>query len=377
VTKASAIVATALRHVAARLPDLFAPRARLLVGFSGGQDSTCLLHALTQLRHGPELVAAHIDHALRPQSASDAERIAALAAELGVRAVVCRIDVPAYRAERTQRRWTVQQAARTARYQALAALAVDAAADALLVAHTADDQAETVLLHLLRGAGLGGMSAMRLDATLDPIALGPLVGELHQRAPSLAPARVVRPLLRVERATTLAYCRELGLRIVEDPSNQTRAYTRNCMRLDLVPVLEQFNPAIRTVLARAADLATEDDAALSHLARERFSRIAQGDAIHGFVFDRGCWLAQPRAVQRRLLRQALAALTAGLEDVRESPIEDALDVLVKSESAGVRHYDLPRGAVLETRAGEIYIHRRAADEVLGVDNTRAGDDPCV
>jgi tRNA(Ile)-lysidine synthetase-like protein len=374
-TRPSAIVRTALRRAAARLPELFDPRARLVVGFSGGQDSTCLLHALAGARRRPELVAVHVDHGLRPRSAAEGERIAALARALGACAVVRRVDVPAFRAERSRRRWTVQQAARTARYQALAAVAADVGADALVVAHTADDQAETVLLHLLRGAGLAGLSAMRLDERLDPVALGPLVPELRQRADPPPPLRVVRPLLRVPRATTLAYCRELRLEIAEDASNRTRAYTRNRVRLDLLPVLERFNPAIRTVLARAADLAADDEAALSELAGRCFAELVRGDAERGFAFDRRGWLALPRAVQRRLLRHALRLLTGGLEDVRDSPIEDALDVVVKD--VGQRHYDLPRGGVLETTPSELHIRRRARDELVDVGKTRPWHGPCV
>ena len=230
-------VADGLRHASARLPDLLAPGHRLVVGYSGGQDSTCLLHALAQ--RGLEVVAAHVDHGLRPESAAQAQQVAALAQQFGVRCEVRRIDLAAYQALTG---WGIQQAARAARYQVLAAIAADVQAEALLVAHTADDQAETVLLNLLRGAGLKGLSGMRLDEQLDPRQLGPALVES-------APLRVARPLLRVSRATTLAYCQEVGLDHVEDPSNLSGAYTRNRVRLELLPLLERFNPGVRGIVA--------------------------------------------------------------------------------------------------------------------------------
>src|SRR5262245_53497828 len=148
-------VRRALRSAALRLPDVFAPGTRLLVAVSGGQDSTCLLHALAHKHPALELVAAHVDHGLRPDSAESAQRVKALADSIGVACDVVRLDVGTYRAKRA----SVQQAARAARYVALAELAQAHEASALMVAHTADDQAETVLLNLMRGIGLLGLQA--------------------------------------------------------------------------------------------------------------------------------------------------------------------------------------------------------------------------
>ncbi len=200
---ARAEVKRALRDVAARLSDLFRPDTRVVVAVSGGQDSTCLLHALSRLRDRPDLVAACIDHGLRPESASEAATVADRARALGISGLVRRVDVAAYREEHGP--LALQHAARIVRYEALASVVAEVGAQAVLVGHTADDQAETVLLHLLRGTGLTGLSGMRLDDQLDPARLGPVPAELLGQ-PLAAPLRVVRPLLRVPRATTLAYC---------------------------------------------------------------------------------------------------------------------------------------------------------------------------
>jgi tRNA(Ile)-lysidine synthase len=348
---ASALVARELRAAATRLPTLFAPGARLVVGVSGGQDSTCLLHALGRWQPSLALVAVHVDHALRADSAAAAEQVVRLASGLGVPAVVIRVDVAGYRSKLPA--WSVQQAARAARYHALANVARNRGAVGIMVGHTADDQAETVLLHLVRGTGLDGLGAMRLDEQLDPLALGPRPTELP---PTNGPVRLARPLLAVSRAVTLAYCDELSLSVLEDPSNRSRAYTRNRVRHDLLPALEQFNPSIRRVLARTAELAAEDVAALDAIMSSLDARLRREAPAGALAYDRQLWLREPRALQRRLLRRALATSTGGLQDVRAAPIEDALE-LVASGRPG-QTYHLPRGIELRLEAEVIVLDPR-------------------
>jgi len=323
-----------LRAASVRLPDVFAPGTRLVVGFSGGQDSTCLLHALRHLPANLDLTAVHVDHALRADSAETARRVVDLAHAIGVACDVTRIDVAGYR--QTLPRASTQQAARAARYQALALAARQHQAMVVLVAHTADDQAETLLLNLLRGTGLLGLAGMRMDETIALDKLGPPA--LDGLEPSAA-TRLIRPLLRVPRAMTLAYCTQFGLPLVEDASNRSRAYTRNRVRLDLLPMLEQFNPAIRTVLARTAELAADDLEALDQAVTQLLPRVA-----HNNDLDLAAFRAQPRAVQRRLLRLGLAALTGRLTDVPDAPIEDALDLLQTGRAE--QTYHLPYGVEL-------------------------------
>lgn len=340
-------VSRAIRATAARLPDLFARGTRLVVGFSGGQDSSCLLHALTTSRLGLEIVAVHVDHALRADSAAAAQRVVDSGLAIGVPVEVGRVDVAAYR--RGLPGWSVQQAARAARYQLLAAVASEKRAAAVLVGHTADDQAETLLINLLRGTGMAGLAAMRIDETIALDALGPPVElpEIYvQVQPVLEPKmiRVARPLLSTPRATTRAYCDQVGLTLVEDPSNQSRMYTRNRVRLDLLPVLEGFNPAIRSVLARTADLAGEDVAVLDALVDALHAKLARAPQPDVVEYDLPLWRAQPRALQRRLLRRGVEVLVGGLVDVRAAPIDDALDLLQSGSPA--QTYHLPYGIEL-------------------------------
>jgi tRNA(Ile)-lysidine synthase len=361
---APATVERALRAASARLPELFASGTRLVVGLSGGQDSTCLVHALR--RYDVELIAAHVDHGLRPDSAADAQRVVALAEQMGVTIEVTRIDVGAYRVRRS-----VQHAARAARYQALAAVVERVGAAALLVAHTADDQAETVLLNLVRGTGLKGLGGMRVDETLELSQLGPPLPGLSGTP---ATVRLARPLLKVERATTLAYCAAYGLALVEDASNLSRVFTRNRVRLDLLPTLERFNPAIRQLLARTADLVTDDLVALDSVVGDLHAAIATQPAPDVLSYDLVAWRAQPRGLQRRLLRRGLECLLGTLEDVPAAPIEDALDLLRSSQSG--QTYHLPYGVELVCRSKDFELRRHGAARARH-GNTQVRDFPRV
>lgn len=299
----------ALRTCFIRLPEVFARGAHLVVGFSGGQDSTCLLHALANAHRGLELLAVHVDHGLRPDSAEAAVQAVDLASRIGVAGEIVRVEV--------QGGGSLEDAARIARYSALRAAAERHAATAIVVAHTADDQAETVLLNLLRGTALLGLAGMRMEEARS--------GET-----------LVRPLLRVPRATTRAYCTHFGLTLVEDATNQSRAFTRNRVRLDLLPQLERFNPAIRELLARTAELAGDDLAVVDALARRLLGTLRDGDG-----YDLRGFRLQPRALQRRVLRLALDGLGCGLRDVADSPIEDALNLLQTGQPN--QTYHLPNG----------------------------------
>jgi tRNA(Ile)-lysidine synthase len=201
------------RQAPASIPELVdasalvPPGSRLLVAVSGGPDSTALLLALHEL--GRDLVAAHFDHALRPDSAADAEAVATLCTRLGV----------PYEIERRQgplASGSLQAAARAARYAFLERAATAHSRDLVAVAHTADDQAETVVMNLLRGSGLAGLRGM-------PARRG----------------RVVRPLLAVTHGQVVDYVEKSGVTPREDPSNRDRRFLRARVRLLLMPRLDR------------------------------------------------------------------------------------------------------------------------------------------
>jgi tRNA(Ile)-lysidine synthase len=259
----AAVLATALRR------RQFGPEDRLLAALSGGPDSTALVAALAAIRDAggiAELRALHVDHGLRPGVAEEAARAAAACARLGVPFRSVRVRVAP---------GNLQAQARRARYAALRAEADRVGATRIATGHTRTDQAETVLLRLLRGAGARGLSG-----------IPPRRG------------RIVRPLVDRSRAEGLAWLSALGLPWSEDPTNRSPRHARNRLRLEAWPVLEALSPALERSLSRMADLSREDERALARRARE----VAPGTAVAASAL-RG----EPAAVRRRVVRRLHAA----------------------------------------------------------------------
>ncbi|NCC32887.1 MAG: tRNA lysidine(34) synthetase TilS, partial [Chloroflexia bacterium] len=226
------------------------PEVLLLVAVSGGPDSLVLLHVLTRLRAqgGAQLHVAHLDHGIRPEADAEAQYVAALAATWGVPATLARRDVPALAQVHAE---GLPAAARRARYHFLASTAIEIGAGAVVVAHQADDQAETVLLHLLRGAGLAGLRGMREAVPWD---------EWAPSEPSLFTAdgpMLLRPLLAIPREQLLAYTADQGLEPVDDPSNRAERYARTRIR-QLLPLLANENPQLVAALGRTARVVADD-----------------------------------------------------------------------------------------------------------------------
>ena len=212
---------------------------RLVIGASGGPDSTALLRCLHRLgeRFPISLHVAHLNHDFRGAEADhDAAFVQRLADGLGLPCSIDKQDPIAYQRDRGIS--SFEQAAREMRYFFLAAVAASEGASAVALGHTADDQAETVLLHLLRGSGLHGLRGM------SELAEWPWAG------PGSGPL-LFRPMLGVGKADTAAYCRFLGQTYREDSGNYLWRFTRNKVRLDLMPKLARdYNPRVRDALAR-------------------------------------------------------------------------------------------------------------------------------
>jgi tRNA(Ile)-lysidine synthase len=299
---------------------LWEPRARLVVAVSGGADSLCLLGALLALRargasSAPgEFVVAHLDHGLRGgEGQADAAWVEAFAAEQGVRFIGEAIDVAAIA---RQERRSLEEAARSARYAFLRRVAADIEAARICVGHTRDDQAETILLHLLRGAGLSGLAGM-----------APLSED------------IARPLLDLARADTVGYCKARGWRPREDRSNDDLRFARNRLRRELLPMLETYNPNLRETLARNARLIGEDHRYLDELANaiHRGAHVQRTDDAVCLPLD---WLrAQPLALRRRLLREVAADLTGDGVSLEARHISQ-LDALIDSGHTG-KSLELP------------------------------------
>lgn len=282
------------------------PREVLVVGVSGGPDSLALLHVLAQggVHPAANLVAAYLNHQWRREAAAEAQFVYDTAAAWGVACRLGMADVPAL-----AREWglSLEEAGRRARYHFLAEIARQEGARVVAVAHHADDQAETILMHWLRGAGLGGLRGM--------LPIGPLPG-----ARELA---LIRPLLAVRRTDILGYLGEHDLTPLEDSSNTDTSFLRNRLRHELLPRLAEYNPRLVEGWQGNAAVIAADLALLDDLCQQAWPAVLTAQGEGWMELNRAAWLAQPLSLRRRLLRLALGQLRAGLSDMALRPLEQA------------------------------------------------------
>ncbi|MGA2964036.1 MAG: tRNA lysidine(34) synthetase TilS [Candidatus Korobacteraceae bacterium] len=280
--------------------DLLRPGERVAVAVSGGADSIALLRLLLELRQelGIVLSVAHVNHQLR---GADAERDAAFVAELaqryGLEFHLAARDVRAYAVER---KLSLEAAGRRVRYTFFSTLVDERRVDKVATAHTLDDQAETVLLKLLRGSGLRGLAG------------------IHPRLRAKdGHVWVVRPLLGTTRHEIETYLHRLAQPWREDLSNQDRRFRRNRVR-QLMPLLEaEHNPGVRMALAQIAELARAEESYWAEKVAEIAPKLVSHASAELVVVDSGLLTSQPLALQRRLLRFAAeqVQLKLGFEEV--------------------------------------------------------------
>lgn len=300
---------------------------RLLVACSGGADSVALLAATAALAPaaGWRLAVAHLDHGLRADSAADAALVRALAAERGLPCYSERVAVAALPSSRGR---SPEDAAREARRAFLMRTATEGGAAAVLLGHTADDQAETVLLNLMRGAGTRGLGGMARRQGL-----------------------FLRPMLELAHADVLAYLTDRGLRWREDASNRDRAFTRNWVRREVLPALAAAVPNVsRNLLAAAADARTRTAAAqaqldelLPPLLRVEVGRITAATAFPDIL---------PEALRGDAVREIYRRLTGTLAALERRHVAAVL-ALAPGETLA-----LPAG--VSARRGNEWVFTRAA-----------------
>ncbi len=304
----------------------------VVAGVSGGPDSLCLLHAMRALRHDLEvhLHVAHLEHGIRGrESLADAAFVQELAHSWSLPVTVDQADVPAYAEEH---RLAMEEAARRVRYLFLGRVAQATGAGSTAVAHNADDQVETILMHWMRGSGLGGLRGILPVQSLGAEAWWP--------GPAL---RVVRPLLEVPREQIEAYCRQHGLRPRFDRSNLDLTYHRNRIRHELIPHLESFNPRIREVLRRSAKAIADDYEYLHLQALEAWERLAREE--EGTIsFPLEPWQSLHPSLQRQLLRESIRRLRSSLRDITWTHVEQARAGIDKLDTGG--RITLPQGLSL-------------------------------
>jgi tRNA(Ile)-lysidine synthase len=298
------VTATAREH------EMFLPGQTVLVSVSGGPDSVCLVEALVRLRRlfKVRLEVFHFDHQIRSGSGRDADYVRRLAARLKLPFHLREARSKPARGEsveawgRAQRRWYLGQVVR------------ESGAQRIAIAHTLDDQAETVLLALVRGGGLGSLRG-----------IAPAFGAW------------VNPLLDVRRREVEAFCRSLGLRPRDDPTNRDTRLLRNALRLRGLPALERATGRdLKETFSRAAHLLRQDEIVLSRLAAEAFDTVVT-EGPQGVTLDAVGLLTLPRAIGARVVRSAIHRLPAM---ATEEAIDAALDL---ADGRPGRRRDLPHG----------------------------------
>ena len=342
----------------------------VVVAVSGGADSVTLLHLLTRLRAdwSLHLVVAHLDHGLRPDSADDARFVAALANRWGLPLATSALPPGAL-----AHQGNLEAAARRARYRFLARVAVDHQIDGgpveVALAHTANDQAETLLMNLIRGSGLDGLAAMR--------AVRPLLVD-GQRLPGV---RVVRPLLAVSRTEILHYLNHHTIPWREDPTNQDRTFVRNRVRHEILPRLQEINPQVVASLCRTASLlADEAQRADSHTRKAlRTTRRSEEAACAGKrqenrrppsqepphvhsnrqIFDLSAFRALDTADQRATLRAAGLCLGLSAARLGFDATERLRQTLIHEDRAG-GPYSWVADLMLTRSHHAFSLHRRDA-----------------
>jgi len=306
----------------------------------------CLLRGSDGLR----VSVAHVDHGLRPTSAAEAELVTSLAAQL---------DAPMWhRRLQLDRGPALPARARQLRQGALIDAAVEASATWVALGHTQTDQAETVLLHLTRGAGQRGLSGMPTLTPWPPVRAG-RVGHW------------LRPLLDLSREQTRALATHLRLPFVDDPTNDDRTAPRTRIRHEVLPQLAEINPAVERAIATAAEHARRADDALEQWARSELARrIRPGSTVDGAdpverVYDLSNGAALPQQVRWRLIRGACQ--DAGLaSDALSAKTVQGIDA-AWMEPGRPRSWDLRPEARVHIAGGRLWVARAAASAAPTID----------
>jgi len=333
----------------------------VVVGVSGGADSVCLLHVLAKWQKGlgTKLHVAHLNHQLRGvESEADAKYVSNLAGSLGIPITVDRQDVAAYGIERN---FSVEEAARELRYAFLAKVAREVGANRIAIGHTRDDQVETILMHILRGTGITGLCGLAPCAPMvyDRQGISWPTSPLSLRA-KRSNLLVIRPLLDITREETTSYCQEYQLDPRIDSSNRSLSFFRNRLRLQLLPLLRQYNPSVDQALLRLADIAKEDNAFIEHQVSELWDEVARQEN-NAIYLDRKQIASLPIALQRQLLRAAVTKLAGDTRDIEASHIEAARSLLNKPVG---KRISLPHGFICQGGYNELVVASTAKQSQL-------------
>lgn len=286
------------------------PGSKIVVAVSGGADSVALLHLLHLLQDDLNLSihVAHLNHMLRgEESEQDAVFVAELAGRYGLPFTVEAVDVNAYR---RKKKLSIELAAREVRYRFLKDTARLVGASRVALAHHGDDQAETILLNFLRGSGISGLKGI----------------------PPVRDGFYIRPLLCLRKAELERYCEEAGLTFRCDSSNLQEVYTRNRIRLSLIPLLEkEYNPGLVPALLRTGELCREENEYLEEQARHAFTGVLKSSFAGRVELDLAGLKVMPLAMRRRVLRLAWGAIAESDKNLSFHHTAAVIDLIDRGE----------------------------------------------
>ena len=279
---------------------------RIVVGFSGGPDSVCLLHVLNRLkdRYGIKLYAVHINHGIRGEEALRDENYAkGFAESLDIPIFIKRVDAVGFAKEN---KMSTEEAGRFLRYEYFEEVLKQVRGQKIATAHNMNDQAETMIMNFLRGSGTTGLSG------ISPV----------------RDFKYIRPILYIERSEIESYCKENGLNPVIDSTNKENVYRRNKIRLELIPYIkDNINSNVIKSLCNSSDLFYKDDEFLNEIAVERLNEIKKGDGFDVKEFN-----SLHTSIKRRIIREIILKEKGSLNGIELKHIDECIELIEKDET---------------------------------------------
>ncbi len=318
--------------------EIFGPGEKLLVGVSGGPDSVFLLNTLSCLQKyfGFKIYIAHVNHCLRgAESDADELFVRNLAFEKAAPFFLCRVNAAKIA---KNEKLSLEDAARKARYNFFLNLCRIHKITKIVLAHTKDDQAETVLMRILRGTGLTGLCGMSPVSDRDGV-------------------KIIRPLLDIEKKDILNYLKKHIIKSRLDSSNLKTDFFRNRIRLDILPLLEKINPRVKDNLVRLGSNAREADEVLQDLVLKKFPRVVCGQNKNLFRVKRDSFMRLAPVLRTGILRRIIALLEGDLKGIDARHIHIA-DAFIRAQQTSVKSIDLPKGLLLRKSKNYIVLEKK-------------------
>ena len=308
----------------------------IVLGVSGGADSICLMNLFSQLRI--KTIVAHFNHQLRKESSRDEEFVCQKAKKLNIPFESGTADVQVL-SKKMHR--SIEEQGRISRYEFLFRVAEKCNADAVAVAHNADDQVETILMHFLRGCGLAGLRGMMPLSVDHP---------WKSRIP------LIRPLLKCRKVEILAYCSEKKLDFVEDKSNRDLTFFRNRIRNELIPLLETYNPKLKNHLVSLGEIALADYQLLENYSNQNWQACVLELGKNYVLLDKQKMLLLPQSQFRWIIQRVFQHLKPDDRDIDFMSVVHFLEFIQNSSKTG--KMDWIRGITLSMDNATLYASDR-------------------